>query len=89
MTNKELVESFDICRARITEQMNQALIDIDGETHLPFWLQRYVSAPVFSISADTLQGIKIGLKIATWKLKELSGKEIDKSRREKWHKEET
>lgn len=71
MKKEELTESFGSCCEKITDQMNQALIDIDGSTHLPMWLQRYVNSPVFTISADTLQGVKIGLKVAQWKLGEL------------------
>jgi hypothetical protein len=78
MTNEDLLEAFDASCMRITKQMNQALMDIDGSTHLPLWLQKYVNSPLFTISADTLQGVKIGLKVAQWEL----GKIIEEEKKD-------
>ena len=51
-------------------RINLALTEVDGKKYLPLWLTNYVNGPIFSISADTLQGIKIGLTYLVNRVKE-------------------
>jgi len=60
---------FSWCN-KLTEDCNKTLISINGSSNLPPCLEREVNAPLSTISADTLQGIKIGLSYLKRKIEE-------------------
>jgi hypothetical protein len=66
MENKYI---YRVCKDMIA-RCNNALVDINGVGNLPVCLEKLVNSRLNTISADTLQGIKIGMMYILLKVEE-------------------
>lgn len=59
-----LTELSSLCliNNELIERINNALSSINGTKHLPLWMEKAFNGPLSSISADSLQGIKVCLR---------------------------
>jgi len=49
----------------LIEKINQALIDVNGRSYLPLWMETLSNGRLENLSADCLQGVKLALMYST------------------------
>jgi len=57
------------------ERINRALVEVNGTKNLPLWMERRFSSTLATLSADALQGVKVGLQYINERLEELLAEE--------------
>jgi hypothetical protein len=66
----------------LIKTINNALVDINGKKYLPLWMEVFSNGRLETLSADTLQGIKIGMMYSTYRINELREEEIEQQEKE-------